>query len=120
MTAADLTLVTIVAERVLESRIAEDIKAAGATGYTVGDARGEGSRHVGSHTFEGRNVRFEVIAGHAVAQRILDVVAERYFPHYGVIAFLTDVTVVRGEKYLGTEPESTERGSDSDMTGEPS
>jgi nitrogen regulatory protein P-II 2 len=101
MTAADLALVTIVAERVLESRIAADIKASGASGYTVTDARGEGSRHVGSHTFEGRNVRFEVVAGHDVAHRILDLVADRYFPHYGVIAYLSDVTVVRGEKYLG-------------------
>jgi len=35
----------------------------------------------------------------SVAERILDHVASVYFPNYAVIAFVTDVQVVRGEKY---------------------
>lgn len=103
MTAADLVLVTIVAERVLEGPITEMVAEAGATGYTVTDARGEGSRHVGSHTFEGRNVKVETVVAAAVAERILALVAERYFPHYGIIAYTSPVSVVRGEKYVRPE-----------------
>lgn len=100
MTAADLILVTIVAEKVLEPKLARLIKSSGATGFTVTDARGEGSRHVGSHTFEEQNVRIEVVVSPEVADRILEQVAEQFFPHYGVIAYTTAVRVVRGEKYV--------------------
>lgn len=103
MTAADLVLVTIVAERVLEGRLTEMVTGAGATGYTVTDTRGEGSRHVGSHTFEGRNVKIETVVSGEVAERILTLVAEGYFVHYGIIAYTTPVTVVRGEKYVRSE-----------------
>ena len=101
MSAADLVLVTIVAEKILESRLEKLILGAGASGYTVTEARGEGSRHVGSHTFEGQNVRIEVVASDQVAERILEQVTQHYFPHYGVIAYTTAVRVVRGEKYVG-------------------
>ena len=35
----------------------------------------------------------------AVAERILEALAERYFPHYALVAWVADVHVVRGEKY---------------------
>jgi nitrogen regulatory protein P-II 2 len=100
MTAAELTLVTIVAEKVLEAKLERLVKDAGATGYTVTEARGEGSRHQGSHTFEGQNVRIETVVADDVAALILDQIAEHYFAHYGVIAYTTKINVVRGEKYL--------------------
>lgn len=99
MSRTHLTLVTIVAERVLESRLTQMVMAAGATGFTVTDVRGEGSRHRGSHTFEGRNVKVEAVVSAGVADTILSEIAEQYFPHYGVIAYTSPVAVVRGEKY---------------------
>lgn len=95
----DLVLVTIVAERVLEGPLTELVTRLGGTGFTVTDARGKGSRNVGSHTFEGHNVRIETVVGEATATAILDAVADQYFAHYGVIAFQTPVQVVRGDKY---------------------
>lgn len=101
MTATALTLVTIVAEKLLETRLERLVLDAGASGFTTTDARGHGSRHVGSHTFEGQNVRIETVVSAEVANRIVDQIAEVYFPHYGVIAYTSQVTVVRGEKYVG-------------------
>jgi hypothetical protein len=101
MNRTELVLVTVIGERVLESRLTDLVMASGATGFTVTDVRGEGSRHVGSHTFEGRNVKIEVVVTAPVADAILTEVAVRYFPHFGVIAFTTPVSVVRGEKYTG-------------------
>lgn len=95
----ELVVVTIVAERVLEGRITELVVELGSTGYTVTEARGSGSRNLGSHTFEGRNVRIETVVDRSTADRILEAVAERYFPHYGVIAYAHDARVVRGDKY---------------------
>ncbi|MGF1665188.1 MAG: P-II family nitrogen regulator [Acidimicrobiia bacterium] len=102
MTPTALTLVTIVAEKVLEAKLERLLLGAGASGFTATDARGQGSRHTGSSTFEGQNVRIETVVSAEVARRIVDQIADLYFPHYGVIAFTSEVAVVRGEKYVGT------------------
>ena len=91
--------VTIVAESLLEDRLAKELQALGATGCTVTDARGAGAREVRALDLGGRNVRVEVVAGAAVADAILAHVAEHYFEHYAVIAWVDDVEVVRGDKY---------------------
>jgi nitrogen regulatory protein P-II 2 len=101
MTAAELTLVTIVAEKILEPKLERLVLDAGASGYTATDARGQGSRNMGSQTFEGHNVRIETVVSSEIASRILDQITEVYFPYYGVIAFTSQVSVVRGEKYVG-------------------
>jgi nitrogen regulatory protein PII len=95
-----LKLVTIVAEPVLEERIVTELRRLGARGHTATDARGVGSRGMRASDPPGEGVRIEVVVGADVADRILAHVAERYFPHYAVIAFVADVGVVRGEKYV--------------------
>ena len=92
-------LVTIVAESVLEERLVAELHELGARGHTVVSSRGAGSRGIRASDPPGDSVRIEVVASDAVTDRILDHVATRYFPHYAVIAFVTDVQVVRGEKY---------------------
>jgi nitrogen regulatory protein P-II 2 len=100
-----LALVTIIAEPVLEGRITRELRQLGATGFTVVEGRGEGSR--GRHAAEipGVNVRIETIVGHALAQRILEHIAHAYFEDFGVIAFTSEVAVVRSAKYTAP-PES--------------
>jgi nitrogen regulatory protein P-II 2 len=49
--------------------------------------------------WEGRNVRLETLVTEEVADRILAHVAEVYFPHFAVVAWIEDVEVVRGDKY---------------------
>lgn len=100
MNTVALKMVTIIAEAVLEPRIVHELRRLGATGYTVSDARGEGSRGVRASEWEGENVRVETLVGPAAADRILEHVAAAYFEHYAVIAWVTDVQVVRGDKYL--------------------
>jgi len=87
-----LKLVTIVAESILERL--------GAKGYTTVPARGEGSRGMRSLDWEGQNIRLETIVPEEVALRILARLQEAYFPHYAVIAYVENVWVVRGEKYI--------------------
>lgn len=95
-----LKLVTIVAERILRDRIVEEIRRLGARGYTLTEASGEGSRGVRAHEWEGPDVKVETVVSPEVAERILAHVAEQYFEYYAVIAYVQDVTVVRGDKYV--------------------
>lgn len=92
-------LVTIVAEAVLAEALIVALERVGVTGYTVSDARGRGSRGRRTGEIPGENVRIETLTGADVAERILDMLAERYFPEYAIAAWVTDVAVVRGEKY---------------------
>lgn len=96
---ASLRLVTIIGEAVLEERLLRDLRALGARGWTTSHVRGEGSRGTRTSSLEGGNVRLETLVSPEIAERILDHMAEHYFPHFAVVAFAQTVEVVRGDKY---------------------
>ena len=100
MTAVALKLVTVIAEAVLEARLIDDVRKLGATGYSLGEVRGEGSRGVRASEWEGKNLKLETIVSTEVADRILRHLADAYFPFYAVVAYVVDVQVVRGDKYV--------------------
>lgn len=95
-------LVTIIAEPVLEARITHELRQLGATGFTVVEGRGEGSRALHAAEIPGNNVRIETIVPAELADRIVEHLAATYFTDYEVIAYLADVAVVRGDKYRTT------------------
>ena len=92
-------LVTIVAERLLEERLLHDVRQLGAHGWTLTDVRGEGTRGVRASDWEGANVKIETIVTPQVADRILEHLADRYFTRFAVIGYVTDLEVVRGDKF---------------------
>lgn len=94
-----LKRVTIVAEAVVEQKLLKDLREHGATGYTVTKTEGRGSRGVRASDWEGRNIKVETIVRPEVANTILSLMAEKYFKHFAVIAYVDEVEVVRGEKY---------------------
>ncbi|MFO7847085.1 MAG: hypothetical protein R6V27_11015 [Balneolaceae bacterium] len=100
MELTELYLVTIVSERILKDDIIQMIKDKGASGYTITDVKGEGSRGTRVSDFEGRNIKFEVVVGKDVGNKIIDSVSETYFENYAVITYASPVNVVRGDKYL--------------------
>jgi hypothetical protein len=100
MAATTLRLVTIVAEPVLEPRLVRDLKALGASGWTLTESRGEGSRGMRASDVPGDGIRLEVVTSPPVADRIVAHIAQHYFPNYAVIAWVAAVEVVRGEKYV--------------------
>jgi nitrogen regulatory protein P-II 2 len=100
MDTTKLTLVTIIAEQVLETRVIELAKHEGATGFTSTPCRGEGTRGLRTGAEEGGNVRLELLVREAVGDAIVARLAEDWFRSYGVVAWLQEVRVVRGEKYL--------------------
>jgi len=100
MPTVPLKLVTIVAERILQDQLVEEITRLGARGHTLTDASGSGSRGVRAHEWEGPDVKVEAVVSPEVAERIVAHVSARYFEHYAVIVYLLDVEVVRGDKYV--------------------
>lgn len=93
-------LLVMLAEAALEKPLIAEIRALGATGYTVTDCRGSGPRGDREATWEAdRAVRIEVLCDEQLAGRIAERVRERYFANYAVSLFLTDALVLRPEKY---------------------
>lgn len=93
--------VTIVAESILEARLIDDLRVAGALGWTITSARGEGPRSRRVSDFEGGNVRVETLVSEDVAERIWARLAEAYFPNYAITAWTYAVHVARPGRYRG-------------------
>lgn len=90
----------IVTEKVLLKQVAKIIDEAGATGYTVVDAGGKGSRNVRSSgqpsvSDTNANIKFEILTpNREMAVKISDEVAAHFFDNYSGIAYLCDVMEV--------------------------
>ena len=100
MTSETRKLLTIVTEAVLESDLAELLPTLGATGYTIVNARGRGSRGAREAGWStNSNIRIEVICEPATADRIAEHLREHYYRNYAMVLFLSDVEVLRPEKF---------------------
>ena len=95
-----LTLLTIVAEALLKDRLIHEVRQAGAKGLTITEVSGEGSRQRRVSELLGDNIKIEVIAKRETADKILTVLQRDFFPRYAVVAFMSEVQVVREDKYL--------------------
>ena len=94
-----MKLVTIITEGLLKDQVIEILKSHGTTGYTVTRAEGEGSRGVQASHWEGPNQRIESIVTPAMGDAIMESIADKFFDDYSVIAWLSNVEVLRGEKF---------------------
>lgn len=92
--------VTIICESVLEERVVELLHEAGAHGHTALSARGGG--HQGERradTTETANVQIEVILKPMVAEALLLRLQQELFPAYAMVAYESDVRVLRPDKF---------------------
>lgn len=93
-------LVTVITEKALEEILIRELKEIGVKGYTVTDARGEGSRGVRNAYWEmGANIRVEIVTDDLVAQKICEVFQEKYYTNYAMIIYVSDVLTLRGGKF---------------------
>jgi len=100
MHTTNLTLLTIVGEAILKERLLAELTRAGAKGHTLTECEGSGSRHRRVSETLGANIKLETIVSPAVADKLLTTLANDYFPKFAIIAYLSPVSVVRGEKYV--------------------
>lgn len=96
---APMILLTVITENLLREQFVALFKRHGATGFTSTRVDGEGSRGVHAAEWEGPNAKFEIIASQQTADAILEEIADRYFEDYSVIAWQSEVQVLRGKKF---------------------
>jgi hypothetical protein len=93
-------LVVIITEAVIESLLVRDVVAKGAHGYTICDVRGGGRHGSREAAWEAdRNIRLEVICDSATADAISEHVMSAYATHYATTVFLSDIGILRPEKF---------------------
>ena len=93
-------LVVVITESALETLLVKDVLALGAHGYTVADVRGGGRGGVREGAWEAdRNIRLEVICDDKVADAIAEHVLNRYALNYATTVFVSDIGVLRPEKF---------------------
>lgn len=93
-------LVTVITETALEQKLCDELNALGATGYTIVDARGRGSRGVRHADWStSGNIRLEVVCDEARADAIASFLKDRYYKDFTMILYISDVQVLRAEKF---------------------
>lgn len=95
----------IITEKLLLKKIAKIIDEAGATGYTVLETGGKGSRNVrssGQPTVGDTksNIKFEVLTpSREMALKISDEVAAQFFEDYSGITYLCEAEILHAHKF---------------------
>ena len=93
-------LLTVVTEAALETTLVAEIEAVGARGYTITDARGKGSGGRRDATWAPHaNIRLEVLCSAETALALCAALRERYSEHYSMVLYVSDVDVVRPDKF---------------------
>lgn len=98
-----LQKLTLVAERVLRDDLLKLLRKHGATGWTITQVEGEGSRGVRATEWEGRNVQIDTLVPQQIADAILDEVSGKYFEDWALIAYTVEARILRGGKYFRGE-----------------
>lgn len=93
-------LLVLIGEYALEKFLIRDAKRFGAHGYTIADVRGGGAHGTREADWEGnRSIRMEIICDADVAAAISEHVLKNYCANYSVSMYVTDVGVLRPEKF---------------------
>ncbi len=92
-------LVTIIALDSLEKKILEEFTKLEISGFTICDAVGQGLHSQKMSDWEGKNIRIETLVSEEKANKLLQVLYDKYLKAYGVVTFVTNVEVLRPEKF---------------------
>lgn len=100
MKPAILQKLSLIAERVLRDDLLKLLRKHGASGWTITQVEGEGSRGVRATEWEGRNVQIDTLVSKEIADAIMEEVSDKYFEDWAVIAYTVEARVLRGGKYV--------------------
>jgi nitrogen regulatory protein P-II 2 len=95
-----MKLVTIIGEALARKPLKKVLAEVGAHGYTLFAVEGDGSqgRRTGDIQ-EFANIQVEVIVPPAVSEQLLARLEKEFFPQFAMVAYETDIRVVRREKF---------------------
>lgn len=92
-------LVTIIAERLIEGKLVEMLNKVGVRGYSITDCRGDSIGAVRASDWEGNNIQIQVILSKDLSDKLLENLKIGFIGTYAVVAFRSNVEVLRGEKF---------------------
>jgi nitrogen regulatory protein PII len=88
-------LLTIIAESILMEQVCKLALEAGATGYTMTDCIGSGTKGIRTGTMDmDKNVRIEILARQETAETIMEQVEKRFAQNYALTLFTQTVTAL--------------------------
>jgi len=93
-------LITVICEALAREPLQRLLDAVGAHGYTVFTVEGDGQQ--GQRTADIRefaNIQLQVIVPAATAERLLGRLEQEFFPKFAMVAYETDVRVLRRDKF---------------------
>ena len=95
-----MKLVTIVCEAHAKDAVTKLLREVGAHGHTLFPVEGDSSRGQRPADIpEFANIQIEVIVRPEAAEELLRRLGQDFFPRYGMIAFESDVRVLRPAKF---------------------
>jgi nitrogen regulatory protein P-II 2 len=94
-----MKLVTIIAEPVLREEILAELKTLGATGFTTTACEGEGTRQLHAAELPSDRIKIETLVPTELVEKALARIDQRFFRDYEIIAYVSEVQVVRGSKF---------------------
>lgn len=93
-------LLTIICEAGLERQLVSEFHLLGISGHTITDARGQGKHGDRDGLWpSSANIRIEVLCESAVIDALLTLLEQHYFKSYGLVVFVSEVAVLRAEKF---------------------
>jgi nitrogen regulatory protein P-II 2 len=95
-----MKLVNIICEALARETLERLLDEIGAHGFTVFGVEGRGRHGERLGEMEGfANVQFEVILPAEAASRLLERLEKEFFPRYAMVAYETDIRVLRPQKF---------------------
>ncbi|MBM3823451.1 MAG: transcriptional regulator [Verrucomicrobia bacterium] len=95
-----MKLVTIVCEAYAKDAVTKLLHEVGAHGHTLFPVEGDGSRGQRPGDIpEFANIQIEVIVRPETADHLLQKLGQDFFPRYAMVAFESDVRVLRKDKF---------------------
>ena len=95
-----MKLVTIVCEAYAKDAVTKLLREVGSHGYTLFPVEGDGSRGKRPADIpEFANIQIEVLVQPAVAEQLLEKLGRDLFPRYAMVAFESEVRVLRPQKF---------------------
>jgi len=95
--------ITIIGEEILRDQLVRKLRAFGVSGCSYHSTQGVGSHESRHDDVFSSNFQLEAVCPKALAETIIADLAEHYFGKYAIVAWLSDVEVVR-EAHFNRKP----------------
>ena len=96
----DVKLLTITCEILAQKNIIEILHKHKVSGYTTYEVEGDGSKGIRGQGFQNeKNVKIEIVLSEDKLQDIVEELTRTMFSDYAIIVYVSNVGVVRPEKF---------------------